>query len=383
MRYRWVSTLRESRRRAWAVVVLIVVCVALLLYALPRRPVPAPPAATPPLPAAPAPPPPLAWLGLNYNSDPDTGGLRAFAVRGIVYDRLGSMEIRAGTTPQNSSSFGSGLATAYGAGMVPDIEVDLANGPPGCHTDPVPTKFCLPTNPKEVESYVQGFITTATSVLRHYPHHQALFEPTDEPWSWAFPPGTPSGKPAAREYALLLSQLLRAAGAAGMPLSDVYVPATGRLDDGTSWIPDLYRAQPCLKPGPSSCGPIAGWNLHPYGLPNSSTEGIDLVPRVRSEMLSGQDNIIVSEIGFCAIDVNNGNECGENLPDIVGTSRQTADWLQETLNEAARMHRAGWLKALLVWERSGRTGWTMQNANGTLTAQGRTLDLFADSPAGR
>jgi hypothetical protein len=99
-------------------------------------------------------------------------------------------------------------------------------------------------------------------------------------------------------------------------------------------------------------------------------------------MLSGQDNLIVSEIGFCATDVDGGSGCDENVPDIDGTSAQTAAWLSETLKEAAPMHQAGWLKALLVWERAG-SGWAMQNPDGSLTAQGRALDLFADSAAGR
>jgi len=80
--------------------------------------------------------------------------------------------------------------------------------------------------------------------------------------------------------------------------------------------------------------------------------------------------------------VNNGRACDENKPDIDTTSDQTAAWLQATLSEAASMHRAGWLKALIIWERSG-TGFAMQNDNGTLTAAGRVLDLFAASPSGR
>jgi hypothetical protein len=180
---------------------------------------------------------------------------------------------------------------------------------------------------------------------------------------------------------LILAQLLPAARAAKVPLRDIYVPATGILKDGTSWVIDLYQAQPCLKPGPDSCGPIAGWNLHPYGLPHSTARGIDSVPHVRSQMLSGQNNLVVSEIGFCATDVNNGKDCDDNVPEVVGTSEQTAAWLTATLVDAARMHRAGWLKALLIWERSG-TGWAMQHANGALTAQGRAFDLFADYEAG-
>jgi hypothetical protein len=361
---------------------MVAVGLALYVYIADRRPDAAPPAATPPLPNTPAPPGSVAWLGLNYNSGSTSGSLRDFAAGGIVYDRQGRLEVRAGTTPENNWKFRSGLTSSYGAGMIPDIQVDPATGPRRCEDDPVPTEFCLPTDQAEISSYVDGFLRTANAVLRDYPHHRVLFEPTDEPWNWASPPGTESGKRAAREYAAILARLLADAIVAKVPLSDIFVPATATLADGSSWIPDLYEAQACLKPGPYSCGPIAAWNLHPYGLPHSSTEGIDSVPAIRAQMLSGQNNIVISEIGFCANDVDGGTGCGMNQPDIVSSSRQTAIWLQATLAAAARMHRAGWIKALLVWTRSD-SGFAMQNTDGTLTAQGRVLDLFADSPVGR
>jgi len=304
-----------------------------------------------------------------------------FAVRGVVFDREGSIEVDDGETTDNAPQFAAGLNTAYSAHMVPDIQVDPASGPPGCEENPDPSKLCLPTDQTGIGSYVQGFIQTASSVLGAHPGKMVLFEPMDEPWSWGSPPGTQSGKVSAAQYAAILAQILIAAKAARIPSRDIYVPATGRLRDGTSWIPDLYEAQPCLKPGPRSCGPVAGWNLHPYGLPSSLSEGIESVPGVRAGMLSGQDNVIVSEIGFCAVNVDGGKQCNENQPDIVGTSAQTAAWLSATLGEAAAMHRAGWLKALVVWARSGG-GWAMQNPDGSLTAQGRALDLFADSAAG-
>ena len=376
---------RSALRRRWKLLVIVAVGIALLsldVITRYRAPTPAPPAATPPAPALPAPAPPLAWLGLNYNSSSGVGALGDFANRGIVYDREGSVEVDAGQTPENAPQFAAGLNTVFAARMVPDIQVDPASGPPGCEDDPDPSKLCLATDNTGIGSYVQGFVQTASSVLQAHPGKMVLFEPMDEPWDWGSPPGTQSGKVAAREYATILVRLLVAAKADRIPSRDIYVPATGVLSDQTSWIPDLYAAQPCLKPGTTSCGPIAGWNLHPYGLPNSSTEGIESVPGVRAGMLSGRDNVIVSEIGFCAVDVDGGKECNENQPDIVGTSAQTAAWLSETLREAAAMHRAGWLKALLVWDRAGG-GWAMQNPDGTLTAQGRALDLFADSSAGR
>jgi hypothetical protein len=375
---------RVATRRRWKPLLLVAACIALLSLDADGRyrgPTPAPPVPAPPTPALPAPAPPSAWLGLNYNSGANTAGLSDFAIRGVVYDREGSIEVDAGQTPENSPKFGGGLRTLYAARMVPDIEVDPARGPPGCKGDPDPSKLCLPTDQTDIGSYVRSFIQTASSVLHARPGQIALFEPMDEPWDWASPPGTESGKVAAAEYAAILAQLVPAAKADKIPSSDIYVPATGILSDRTSWIADLYEAEPCLKPGASSCGPIAGWNLHPYGLPKSSTEGIESVPGVRAGMLSGQDNLIVSEIGFCATDVGDGRDCNENQPDIDGTSSQTAAWLSETLKEAAPMHQAGWLKALLIWQRAGG-GWAMQNPDGSLTAQGRALDLFADSPAG-
>ena len=377
----------RGQRHWWRFAVVIATCIAAVVAVVAvdrtRGPVrPAPPAATPPRPARPAAKPPAAWLGLDYNSGAGVGRLRDFARRGVVYDREGSLEVGAGDTPANSSRLAEGLDASYAAHMVPDIVVNSTVGRLGCDGNPNPRKLCLPTGEPQIESYVRAFVRTARSVVRAHRGKQVLFEPMNEPWDWASPPGTGSGAAAASEYAAVLAQVLPAAKASGVPLSDIYVPATGTLSDGSSWVSGLYGSQPCLKPGPASCGPIAGWNVHPYGLPGSSTEGILSVPAVRAAMLSGQDNVVISEIGFCATDVNDGQACDENKADIVGTSSQTAAWLSQTLKEAAPMHRAGWLKALLLWERGG-SGFAIQNPDGRLTAQGRVLDLFADSSAGR
>jgi len=205
---------------------------------------------------------------------------------------------------------------------------------------------------------------------------RVLLEPMNEPWDWASPSGTPAGKLAAAEYAAILAQLLPAARSAGIALNQIYVPGDGKLDDGTQWADDLYAAQPCLKPGSGTCGPIEGWNLHPYGRPGRTDQGIGSVPGIRSRMLSGENNIIVSEIGFCAEDVAKGSGCAENTPSVVGTSAQTARWLAETLRAALAMHRQGWLKALIVWDRVG-DAWGMQAPDGRLTAQGEVLTRFA------
>jgi hypothetical protein len=200
----------------------------------------------------------------------------------------------------------------------------------------------------------------------------------------ASPARAEPGSRTADAYAALLARLLPAIARAtdpAIPPKAVYVPATGKLPDGTDWVIDLYRAQPCLRPGAATCGPIAGWNVHVYGLPGRRDEGIGSLRGLRSRMASGTGNILVSELGFCALDVLGGERCDQNTRVVDGTSTQTAYWLGQTLREARAMHRAGWLRAVLVWARlSG--GWSMQLPGGTLTAQGRALLAFADSDAG-
>ncbi len=318
------------------------------------------------------PPPADAWLGLAYNSSSGAGGIRQFAAHGVVFDRSGGLEASAGHTLENSARLADGVDRSFRAGMVPDVEIDPATGPMGCVADPNATTRCLPQSPADIQDYVAGFTATAGSVLRAYPGRRILFEPMNEPWNWASPAGTLSGRKAATEYARILAHLLPAIRVAGIPLGDVYVPATGVLMDGTSWVHDLYMAQPCLVPGASSCGPVGGWNLHPYGLPGSNTEGIDSVPGIRQGMRSGEDNIVVSEIGFCSRDVQGGKGCDQNQPDIAGSNLSTAVWLRDTLHTAMRMRAAGWLKALLIWDRAG-DGWSMEYPDGSLTPQGDVL----------
>jgi len=375
--------LRLTSWRSRLVLALLgLIAIGVVIRGMASGPAPAPPAATPPLSTRPVARPPVAWLGLDYNSSFAAGSVGDFAQRGIVYDREGNIEVRSGSTPQNSTRLGAGLAKLYAAGMVPDIVVNPAGGTSGCEGNPNPNKLCLPTRAADIAAYVAAFVATAHSVLTAYPHHLALFEPMNEPWSWASPPGTPSGRTGATEYAAILAGVLQAARRAGIPLTSIYVPATDVLSDGTHWIADLYQSQPCLQPGTQSCGPVGGWNVHPYGLPGLATEGIDSVPRLHAQMRSGQNNVIISEIGFCALDVMGGHSCDKNRSDLSGSSSQTAAWLTRTLRAASVMHRAGWLKALLLWERSG-SGWAMQNPDGSLTAQGRALALFADSQPSR
>ncbi len=272
-------------------------------------------AALPTTARSPAPPGPGAWLGLNLNSSAVTGSLDYFSARGIVYDRSGYLEPAAGETIADTPKLARGVSTSLRARMIPDVEIDPSAGPTGCQSDPNGSTLCLPSQAAGVDAYVTGFIKTASSIRRAHPRARILFEPMNEPWNWPSPAGTQASLLAAREYAAMLARLLPAAKRAGIPASEIYVPATGNLSDGTFWVPDLYRAQPCLRPGRQSCGPIEAWNIHPYGPPGSTSEGIGTVPGIRSMMLSGRANIVISEIGFCSRDVDGGAGCDENSSD--------------------------------------------------------------------
>ena len=324
--------------------------------------------------------PPASWLGLDFNSTPADGDLARFSRIGIRYSRDGPFEVGAGDTPANDTELAHGLATANTAGMIPDIVVEPVAGSKGCSTNPDETDLCLPVTGGDLQSYVRGFVQTVTAVRKA--DHQAglIFEPANEPWDWAYPPGSQSSADGAGEYASLLALLLPAVKQAGIPLSEIFVPATGTLSDGTNWVSDLYQKRPCLKPGPDSCGPIEGWNLHPYGPPYSDTIGLASVPVTRRQMASGADNIVVSEIGFCSTDVPD-DECDANTPTVDGSSAQTAQMMSEMLSEALAMHRAGWLKAVEIWVRNGG-GWAMETASGALTSQGSVLVRFAQRYAG-
>ena len=341
-------------------------------------------------PPAPKPSPPVAavaaapgsWLGLAYNSSGGVGTAERFALDGIAYDRSGPLEVKAGQTPAGDPELAHGLRVSVRAGMIPDVEVDPGSGPTGCTGDPDASTLCLPVDAAGIRAYVDGFVATATAIRRDFPGVRIVFEPMNEPWDWASPPGLGSGRSAAREYAAVLAPLLTAARTAGIALADIYVPGAGTMQDGSQWVSDLYQAAPCLAPGPATCGPIEGWNLHPYGLPGRRTEGIGSVPAQRALMRSGAGNIIISEVGFCADDINGGADCDENRSDITGSAAQTARWLSQTLSAALAMRRAGWLKGLLLWDRSGG-GWAMEADDGRLTPQGEVLVRFARSVGGR
>jgi hypothetical protein len=312
-----------------------------------------------------------AWLGLNGNSSTYLGPIGYFLDRGVVYDRSGAVDFTAGETVRVGAALtpgGRALMRDLGEGMVPVVTVEYAgytgNFGPDRH---FPTEVGgSPT----LREYVAGFTRTVRSILDAYPHRGILFEPMNEPWGYTTPVYN------GREYAAVIAQLLPAAKAAQIPLSDIYVAATptGAKPAGASgaqtWIGQMYEAAPALRTE------IGGWYTHPYG-PATREGGIGSLPALQSEMTSGQNNIIVSEIGYCAANVNNGESCpgGANQPDA-NTSGEAASGLTATLNTALGYRESGWLRALLVYSRNAG-GWAMQLPHGRLTRSGRALEEFA------
>jgi len=103
-----------------------------------------------------------------------------------------------------------------------------------------------------------------------------------------------------------------------IPLSDVYIPAYGnqwlKEVGGKAWVAELYKAgeelgkkEEVKEARKILEKKIAGWYFHPYGSPNGAEEeyrqGFESMPHVQAEMHSGQNNIIVSEVGYCTPDV--------------------------------------------------------------------------------
>ncbi len=291
------------------------------------------------------PPPSGPWLGLNGNSVGYLGPVDRFQRDHVAFDRD---ELGAGEVPSTHGR----IARAIAQGMIPDVVIEYGGytGNDWGHLDP---RF---PRGKAILSYVHGFVRTATAIRRMFPGRRILFEPINEPYGYA----------TAAQYAAVIARLLPAAARAGIPPQDIYVAARGER-----WIPKMYAARPQLR------NLIQGWYFHPYGPPagvaQEDSAGIQSVPVVQSQMTSGQNNIIISEIGWCALTVDHGEECtGPNAPS--GTA--AAVRLAAALANALPMRRAGWLRGLLVYSRTDG-GWAMQLPNGVLTEQGRALVRFA------
>ncbi len=296
------------------------------------------------------------WLGLNGNNSTYLGAVGTFVEKGVAYDRGGPINFTAGQLPEP----GLGLEDDLAGGMIPVVAIQYKGYSGNFSSD-----RSFPATGHKLKRYVKGFVKSAAAILAAYPGRTILFEPINEPWGYT----TPQYNAAA--YAGTIAALLPAASAAGIPLSSIYVAATGK-----HWVSEMYAAQPQLQ------REIQGWYLHPYGPPSGSSDensrGIQSLPAVQSEMTSGQNNIIVSEVGYCSDEVEQGTSCegGES-------STQAAANLTEMLDNALPYHKAGWLRALLVYSRNAG-GWAMQLPGGAFTKQGEALAAFAKTvtPAG-
>jgi IPT/TIG domain len=311
------------------------------------------------------------WLGLDGNSDGAwTGTIRDFTLHNIVYDRGGNpgLEWQAGELLQEGGRPTEGaraLAKSVAAAMIPDIAIEYSGYNGDDNSDPN-----FPASPGQISSYVTGFTASASAIHQRYP--TAIFEPMNEPWFFTTP------KYNAAEYANVIARLLPAARVAGIPLDQIFIAGYGtdRNASGETaggWIPAMYKAQPRLR------SEIQGWYFHPYGPPSGSEQekslGIQSVAEVQELMSSGQNNIVVSEVGYCAPDVNQGRNCGG--PAEAEDSTQAARRLTKMLDNALPYREAGWLRALIVYARADG-GWAMQTPSGGLTRQGEALVAFAD-----
>jgi hypothetical protein len=338
------------------------------------------------------------WLGLNGDSSSNVynhewlGSADEFSRSGIVYDRSFD-ELTAGQLPSETNSDGHGgaefedrLSVDHQYGMIPVGAIEYSGYTGNLSPDSAfPAETRTPAEEGEgkttIAQYVQGFVRSASAILaiasRRYPGMPVLLEPMNEPWAYT----TPQDNGA--QYAKVIAALLPAARAAGIPLTDIYVSAFGadqHLNQhgevelfAPGWVTAMYEAEPSLRTE------IAGWYFHPYGFP-SGTEfnnswGIQSVPEVRLQMSSGENNIIVSEIGYCA--KSEGGDCHDSRGAVVATRAEAATSMTAMLENALPYYEAGWLKALIVYGR-GDGGWSMVDYPSlTVSKQGEALMAFA------
>jgi hypothetical protein len=344
------------------------------------------------------------WLGLNGNSAKYLGPVDTFSRYGISYDR--SFELIAGELPSElergfeTAEFEKRLAQDNADGMTPVVVVEYRGYDRSGFTFKSDPEFPRQRDPQEeregrntIAGYVAGFVRSASRILalvrERYPGMEVLFEPMNEPWGYTTP------QYYAREYADVIARVLPAAKAAGIPLSDVYVGATGAARFATErpeeaprrnpagWVRAMYEAQPSLETE------IQGWYLHPYGPPRGTANGamddgvgIESVPLLRAKMTSGENNMIISEVGFCDHEVDEEQCSASHYPSypFVGNGTQAAEALTETLETAKSYHEAGWLRALIIYSRNDR-GWAMQRIHAKhvqLTQMGKALVAFAE-----
>jgi sugar lactone lactonase YvrE len=322
------------------------------------------------------------WLGLNSNSGGGYWGgrnLTDFTSHNVIYDRGTPVEFTAGDLPSSNPTEQpprENLWRSIESGMTPIVPIEFSTYDGRCMGESLPESGYLPTG-AAITTYAEGFVKSAKAIREMFPGKKILFEVINEPWCAA---KVEYGNP--EQYAAIVAKVLPAAEAAGLPLEDIYVAATGRgckIVNGArqctsgSWIPRMYEAEPTLKTL------IKGWYFHPYGPPTGTffneMGGIEIVANARPAMTSGQNNIIVSEVGFCTPDVGSCDYTG-GYP-YVPNSAQAATDLERVLATARAYHQAGWLKGLLVYSRHAY-GWAAQVEGGALSAQGKVLTSFGD-----
>jgi hypothetical protein len=333
------------------------------------------------------------WLGLDGNSasnrsnDEWLGPVNEFSEHGIPYDRdfeltAGDIPSETAKTPEGGTYFEDALSYDHENDMIPVVVIEYRGYNGDLRSDPYFPQLERSAHEESegkttTREYAEGFARTASAILglirEKYPDMPLLIEPMNEPWFYTSPQYDGA------QYADVVSQLLPAARRAGIPISDIYIGAYGAdqvIRNGhiawysPGWVPAMYAARPRLRKE------IQGWYFHPYGPPSGSgfhdSYGIQSLPRVRKQMSSGQDNIIVSEIGYCARQVGT---C-DNGPQVE-TGAEAAQLLTEMLRNALPYHRAGWLKALIIYSRSDG-GWAMQEyPSAALSKPGEALDAFA------
>jgi hypothetical protein len=333
------------------------------------------------------------WLGLNGNAVSNKfdgewlGPVNEFSKEGILWDR--DFEYTAGEVPSEGEKDSEGtpwnevgLKLDHENNMIPLSVVEYKGYEGEFKSDPFFPTATRTTKEKEegkttVKEYAEGFVKSATAYLKEinekYPGMPMYFEPMNEPWGYTTPQydGT--------EYAPVASEVLTKAKEAGIPLTDIYVAGIGAdllVKEGKEewyspgWIPAMYKAVPSLETE------VKGWYFHPYGPPTGSefnnSDGIQSLPEVRKSIKSGSGNLIVSEVGYCALEVG---ACGGNPQ--VKTGAEAAKLLKEMLTNALPYREAGWLKALVVYSRNDG-GWAMQELPSmALSPSGKALDEFA------
>jgi IPT/TIG domain/NHL repeat len=327
-------------------------------------------------------PPSGPWLGLSGNGVGYLGPVDAFVEHNVVYDRGNALDWTAGELVEEGGKATRGaerLKVDIANGMIPVITIEYKGYRGNYESDPnFPTEEHGSTTLGE---YVEGFVRSASAIRAAFPGRRILFEPMNEPW------GSTTPHYNGAQYAAVIARLLPEAKAAGIPLDKIYVAAYGADMNSQGkwtrgWVPSIYQAEPELQ------HEIEGWYFHPYGSPSGTafnhSEGIQSVPEVQKQMTSGQNNVIVSEVGYCAPEVAKelAASTGDKEEPCEGftaeNGAQAAQWLNEMLNNALPYRTAGWLKALVVYAR-GAGGWAMQLPGSALTEQGETLEAFGSA----